>query len=156
MKDFHPHRSAIRNCSACLLAGHHVLDQSGDDGEDRASGAAADDLTHDGPEVEVAARRRACDRRNEGLQNLTSTHAADGAGYGVTEIAQIVVLQRGAGSVPGDDSRDELNDRLMIVSMARPFPLQRDAALPGCRCRPTLPGMLGLASVRRRACVLSA
>src|SRR5262245_49586255 len=29
--------------------------------------------------------------------------------------------------------------RLMIVSMARPFPLQRDAALPGCRCRPTLP-----------------
>src|SRR5262245_43911408 len=83
MKDFHPHRSAIRNCSACLLAGHHVLDQSGDDGEDRASGAAADDLTHDGPEVEVAARRRACDRRNEGLQNLTSTHAADGAGYGV-------------------------------------------------------------------------
>src|SRR5262249_24368837 len=110
MKDFHPHRSAIRNCSACLLAGHHVLDQSGDDGEDRASGAAADDLTHDGPEV--AARRRACDRRNEGLQNLTSTHAADGAGYGVTEIAQIVVLQRGAGSVPGDDSRDELNDQI--------------------------------------------
>ncbi len=96
MKDRHPHRSTIRNCSPRLLAGRHVLHQSGDEGEDRASGTAADDLTHDGPEIEVAAGR-ACDRRNEGLQNLTSTDAADGAGDSVTEIAQIVVLQRGAG-----------------------------------------------------------
>jgi len=44
----------------------------------------------------------------------------------------------------------------MIVSMARPFPLQRDAAVPGCRYRRTLPGVPGLASVRRSACVLSA
>src|SRR5262249_36338873 len=108
----HPHRSAIRNRSARLLAGHHTLYQPGDDGEDRASGAAADDLTHDGPEIEVAAGRRVFDRRNEGLQNLTSANAANGACDGVTEIAQIVVLQGGAGGVPAADTRDELNDQI--------------------------------------------
>src|SRR5215469_15268977 len=91
---------------------HHTLYQPGDNGEDRASGAAADDLTHDGPEIEVAAGRRACDRRNEGLQNLTSADAADSAGDGVAEITQVVVLQRSAGGVPADDSRDELNDQI--------------------------------------------
>ena len=84
--------------------------QSGDDCENRASGAAADDLTHDGPEIEAAVGGRACDRRNDGLQNLTSTYAADGAGDDVTKIAQIVILQCGAGGVPAADSRDELND----------------------------------------------
>jgi hypothetical protein len=43
-----------------------------------------------------SAARRPCDRWNKGLQNLTSADAADG----VTEIAQIVVLQCGAGGVP--------------------------------------------------------
>src|SRR5262249_60495830 len=37
---------------------------------------------------------------------------ADGAGDGVTEIAKIVVLQRGAGGVSANDSRDELNDQV--------------------------------------------
>src|SRR5262249_51626336 len=68
--------------------------------------------THDGPEIEVAAGGRAFDRRNEGLQNLTSADAADGAGDGVAETTQIVVLQRGAGGVPAGDSRDELNDQI--------------------------------------------
>jgi len=85
---------AIRDRSARLLAGHHTLYQPGDDGEDRASSAAADDLTHDGPEIKVAAGGRAFDRRNEGLQNLTSADAADGAGDGVAETTQIVILQR--------------------------------------------------------------
>jgi hypothetical protein len=89
----HPH-SSMRNgdASARLLAPHHRLKQSSDDGQNCASGTATDDLTHDGPEIEAAARR-ACNRRNEGLQNLTSADPADGAGEGVAEIAQIVVLQ---------------------------------------------------------------
>src|SRR5262249_15883250 len=70
------------------------------------------DLTHDGPEIKVAAGGRAFDRRNEGLQNLTSADAADGAGDGVAETTQIVILQRGAGGVPAGDSRDELNDQI--------------------------------------------
>jgi hypothetical protein len=45
---------------------HHGLHQSDDNGEDRAARAAADDLTDDGPDIEVAAGR-ACDRRNDGL-----------------------------------------------------------------------------------------
>src|SRR5262249_36774168 len=36
----------------------------------------------------------------------------DGAGDGVTEATQIVVLQRSAGGVPAGDSRDELNDQI--------------------------------------------
>jgi hypothetical protein len=79
MKDRHPHRSAIRNCSLGLLAGDHVLHQSGDDGEDRASGTAADDLTHDGPEVEVAARR-ACDRRDRPPVYTSSSEAVPALG----------------------------------------------------------------------------
>jgi len=84
----HPHTS-IRNgdASARLLAPHHGLHQSSDDGQDCASGTAADDLTYDGPEIEAAGGGRACDRRNEGLQNLTSADAANGAGDGVAEIA---------------------------------------------------------------------
>src|SRR5215510_1946208 len=111
MKDRHPHRSAIRDRSPRLLAGRHILHQPGDDGENRASGAAADDLTHDGPEIEVAASRT-CDRRKDGLQNLTSADAANSASDGVAEIAQIVVLQRSAGGVPAGDPRDELNDQI--------------------------------------------
>ena len=132
-------RSVIRNRSPRLLTGDHTLYQSGDDCEDCASGAAADDLTDDGPEIEVAAGRRACDRRNEGLQNLTSADTPDGTGDGVAEIAQIVVLQRSAGGVPADDSRDELNDQIDDRFHGASLSLQRDAAVPGCRYRHTLP-----------------
>src|SRR5262249_1712805 len=112
-------------------------------GEDRASSAAADDLTHDGPEIKVAAGGRAFDRRNEGLQNLTSADAADGAGDGVAETTQIVILQRGPGGVPPGDSRDELNDQIDDRFHGASLPLQRDAAAPGCQYRRTLPRCAG-------------
>src|SRR5262245_15737058 len=48
--------------------------------------------------------RRACDRRNDGLQNLTSAEAADGAGDGVAGNSQIVGLQCCAGGFPSDDA----------------------------------------------------
>src|SRR4051794_15942280 len=67
-------RAATRPYSVRLLAGHHVLHQPGDDREDRAARAAADDLTDEGSDIEAAAGR-ACDRRHRGLQKLTATDA---------------------------------------------------------------------------------
>src|SRR6516164_8035612 len=64
----HPHISRRDgDASACLLASHHGLHQPSDDGQDCASGTAADNLTYDRPEIEAAAGGRACDRRNECL-----------------------------------------------------------------------------------------
>src|SRR5215470_6909809 len=120
-------RSVIGNRSPRLLARHHALHQSGDDCEDRASGAAADDLTHESADIEPTPSRRAGDRRNQGLKNLTAADPADGAGDGVTEIAKIVVLQRGAGGVSANDSRDELNDQVDDrFHGCPPCPLQSD------------------------------
>src|SRR5262249_42773016 len=108
-----PRPPAIRNSnlSPRLLAGHHALHQPGDNSKDRASSAAADDLTHNGPEIKLASSR-ACNRRNEGLQNLTSADAANSTGDGIAKVAQIVVLHGGAGGVPTDHSRDQLNDQI--------------------------------------------
>src|SRR3954447_16125929 len=58
-------RPATRPYSVRLLARHHVLHKSGDDREDRAASAAADDLTDDGSDIEAAAGR-ACDRWHRG------------------------------------------------------------------------------------------
>src|SRR5262245_61750269 len=92
--------------SVRLLARHHALHQPGDDREDRAAGTTADDLAEERPDIEAAgAAGRRCDRRNKGLQQLPATDAAHGAGDGVADAAEIVVLQRRAGGIATDDSR---------------------------------------------------
>src|SRR3954469_9600204 len=104
-------RPATRPYSVRLLARHHVLHKSGDDREDRAASAAADDLTDDGSDIEADAGR-ACDRWHRGLQKLTATDAAEGARDRVAQTAEIVVLQGRADGVPANDSRDELNGQI--------------------------------------------
>ena len=56
---------ATRPYSVRLLARHHVLHKPGDDREDRAASATADDLADDGSDIEAAAGR-ACDRWHRG------------------------------------------------------------------------------------------
>jgi hypothetical protein len=58
-------RPATRPYSVRLFARHHVLQKPGQDREDRAAGAAADDLANDGSDIE-AAPGRACDRWHRG------------------------------------------------------------------------------------------
>jgi hypothetical protein len=103
-------RSATHPYLPRLLARHHALHQPDDDREDRATGTTADNLTKNGPDVEVAASR-GCDRRDRGLQKLTAADAAKGACDRVANAAEIIVLQGCAGGVTTDDSRDQLNDQ---------------------------------------------
>jgi hypothetical protein len=103
-------RSATHTYLPRLLARHHALHQPDDDREDRATGTTADNLTKNGPDVEVAASR-GCDRRDRGLQKLTAADAAKGACDRVANAAEIIVLQGCAGGVTTDDSRDQLNDQ---------------------------------------------
>jgi hypothetical protein len=58
-------RPATRPYSVRLLARHHVLQKPGEDREDRAASATADDLTDDSSDIE-AATGRACDRWHRG------------------------------------------------------------------------------------------
>jgi hypothetical protein len=68
-------------------------------------------LADDGPDIEVATRR-ACQRRNDGLQKLSAADAAEGPGDGVAETPEVVVLECRAGSIAADNSRDDLNDQI--------------------------------------------
>src|SRR5262245_51501740 len=96
-----------------LFTRHHALHQPGDDREDRAAGTAADDLAEERPDIEATAAAGRCrDRRNKGLQQLPASNAADGAGDGVADAAEIVVLQRRACGIAADGTRDELNDQI--------------------------------------------
>src|SRR5262245_26434257 len=134
--------------SARLFARHHALHQPGDDREDRTAGTAADDLAEERSDIEAAgAAGRRCDRRNKGLQQLPASDAADGAGDGVADAAEIVVLQRRAGGIATDDSRDELNDQIDDCFHGTSLSLAERRLRRGRRCHPTLVPLLCAGSI---------
>ena len=59
--------------------GVHAFDQPDDGRHNGASGSAADQLADDRSDVDAAAGC-ACDRRNNGAEELSATQAADGTG----------------------------------------------------------------------------
>src|SRR5262245_58466649 len=136
--------------SVRLFTRHHALHQPGDDREDRAAGTAADDLAEERPDIETAAAAgRRCDRRNKGLQQLPASDAADGAGDGVADAAEIVVLQRRAGGIATDDSRDELNDQIDDCFHGTSLSLAERRLRRGRRCHPTLVPLLRAGNTAR-------
>src|SRR5262245_35269631 len=97
--------------SSSALTRHQVLYEPGDDGEDRATRAASDQLADNGIDVQATAPC-AGKHRDQRLQDLAPADTADRAGDRVAERAEIVVLESGTGTVAADDSRNELDDQI--------------------------------------------
>src|SRR5262245_22215325 len=136
--------------SVRLFTRHHALHQPGDDREDRAAGTAADDLAEERPDIEAAgAAGRRGNRRNKGLQQLPASDAAAGAGDGVADAAEIVVLQRRAGGIATDDSRDELNDQIDDCFHGTSLSLAERRLRRGRGCHPTLVPLLRAGNTAR-------
>jgi hypothetical protein len=89
--------------------GHDALHPTGNERKNCTSDATTDSLTKNSPEIEPIAC--AGNRRRQDLKKLTAAHAAKGASDRIVDNAGIVVPERGPGSVPAGNSRDQLKIR---------------------------------------------
>jgi hypothetical protein len=91
------------------LPGHHVLHDADYERDDRASDASAHGLPEKRSNVGATGRR---ERGDGSLKDLPASDTAKGAGNGIAELAEVVVLERGTGGIAADQAGDELYDEI--------------------------------------------
>src|SRR5262245_65994822 len=96
-----------------MLSGsrHSVLYGANDRRDDRAGHAAADRLSRQRGDIDIAPRRT-LQHRQERRQKRAAARAPERAGNGVAERAEVEVLHGGARGVPSDRAGDELDDEI--------------------------------------------
>jgi hypothetical protein len=92
------------------LAGHHILDEANNGRDNGAGDAAADGLPDHRADIDIAGR--ALQHRQQSGEQRPAARAADGAGNGIAERAEVDVLHRGACGIAADGAGDELDDEI--------------------------------------------
>src|SRR5262249_61352579 len=92
------------------LTPHRVLDRADPRSADRAGNAAAHRLSEHRTNVETACASG--QHRQQGGEKLAAARAAERAGDGVAERAEVEVLERGAGGITAGRAEDELDDEI--------------------------------------------
>src|SRR5580692_5155941 len=90
------------------LAGHRVLDDADDRGQDRASHAAADRLADHRADIDIASRT--LQHRQQRGEQRAAARTADRAGNGIAERAEIDVLHRRARGIATESTGDDLDN----------------------------------------------
>src|SRR6185312_4518417 len=97
--------------SGCLAAGHRILDEADNRGDDCAGNAAADRLPDESTDIDIAGRRSLQHRQQCGEERPTP-RSAERAGNRVAQRAEIEVLHRGSGGVAAESTGNELDDEI--------------------------------------------
>src|SRR5689334_5251335 len=91
---------------AMRSGGRLVLDRPDDRGEDRAAGAAADQVGQDAADAEIAAHRRRADRREQDRDELAEHAAAYEPGNRVAQGSEVETGAGLAGRIAADRTGD--------------------------------------------------
>src|SRR6185312_1713527 len=89
--------------SGCLAAGHRILDEADNRGDDRPGNAAADRLPDESTDIDIAGRRSLQHRQQCG-EECPAPRSTECAGNRVAERAEIEVLHGGAGGVAAEST----------------------------------------------------
>jgi hypothetical protein len=92
------------------LAGHHIFDEPNNGGEDSAGDAATNRLPKHRADIDVP--RRPLEHRQQRREKRSAARAAERAGNGITERAEVDVLHCGTRGITAYRTGYELNKQI--------------------------------------------